>query len=189
MLLSRCLLTWNCKLQIALSAVGLIKILRHESANLYGSDLSKPTLFDVTISGSDDFWQPAKINWDLRYGRENGDPPNRDNVIKSSPRDINAPGSFLSSRIDLLFAILCPQFLSPSEFYFSRCKGTILTEIIFSTFSKGRSTILIFLSVLFKFCERETSTAISEDLSRKSLCSAESFASWARRASYSRGTF
>ncbi|EFN69334.1 hypothetical protein EAG_01074 [Camponotus floridanus] len=80
------------------NVVGLIKTLRHESANLYSSNLSKPTLFDVTISGSTDFWQPAKINWDLRYGRENGDAPNRDN-----------------------------------------------------------------------FCERETSTAISEDLSRKSL--------------------
>lgn len=109
LLLSRCLFTWNCKLQIAFSAVGLIKILRHESANLYQF---QP--FEAASFRRYNFWQSAKINWDLRYGRESGDAPNRDNVIKSSLRDTNAPGSFLSSRIDLLLsAILCPQFLSP----------------------------------------------------------------------------
>lgn len=147
LLLSRCLLTWNCKLQIAFSAVGLIKILRHESANLYGPNLSKPTLFDVTISGSDDFWQPAKINWDLRYGRENGDAPNRDNVIKSSPGDTwFFPVVVGRPSIRHLVPAISRHI---SEFYFSWCEGTSLTEIIFSTFSKRRSRILIFFILYY----------------------------------------
>lgn len=126
-----------------------------------------PPLSYVTISGSDGFWQSTKINRGIHdMAAEREDAPSRDNVIKSSLWDSDAPGSFPLSRVGFVSAISCSRFLSP----------------IFSTFSRRRSSgsiSIFFLRLVFpRICVHGKRlprfVRFLEDLRRMSLCAAES---------------
>ena len=110
----------------------------------------------MTVSGS---WPKSTGIRDIAAERK--DAPSRDNVIKSSLWDSNAPGSFPLSRISFVFTIIS-------------CVRDFSWSLVFSTFSRRRNRILIFFClVLPRICGREKRllwfVRFLEDLRRISL--------------------